>query len=204
MVKHNNVIPNQHFHKQWARRVKTWFDQPGKKKARRLARQAKAAAIAPRPVAGLLRPAVHCQTQKYNHRVRAGRGFTLQELKAAGVSPKLARTIGIAVDHRRVNKSEESLAANKARLQEYMSKLVVFPRGSKVKAGDTAKAEARAVPQLKGAILPISNTRNVEFVTVTDEMKAQRAYHVLRLEHNNAKMEGKRIKRAKDEEDAKK
>lgn len=55
--------------------------QPGQKKARRLARQAKAAAIAPRPVAGLLRPAVHCQTQKYNHRVRAGRGFTLLELK---------------------------------------------------------------------------------------------------------------------------
>jgi large subunit ribosomal protein L13e len=204
MVKHNNVIPNLHFHKQWARRVKTWFDQPGQKKARRLARQAKAAAIAPRPVAGLLRPAVHCQTQKYNHRVRAGRGFTLQELKAAGVSAKQARTIGIAVDHRRSNKSVESLEANVARLQEYMSKLVVFPRGSKVKAGDASKAEARAVPQLKGDILPISAKKQVEFVKITDEMKAQRAYHVLRLEHNNAKMQGKREKRARDEEEAKK
>ena len=43
----------------------------------------KAAAIAPRPVAGLLRPVVHCQTIRYNARVRAGRGFTLDELKVS-------------------------------------------------------------------------------------------------------------------------
>lgn len=27
MVKHNNVIPNGHFHKDWQARIKTWFDQ---------------------------------------------------------------------------------------------------------------------------------------------------------------------------------
>lgn len=27
MVKHNNVLPNGHFHKKWQRRVRTWFDQ---------------------------------------------------------------------------------------------------------------------------------------------------------------------------------
>lgn len=27
MVKHNNVVPNGHFHKKWQRRVRTWFDQ---------------------------------------------------------------------------------------------------------------------------------------------------------------------------------
>eukprot|EP00013_Stygamoeba_regulata_P022054 CAMPEP_0177660452 /NCGR_PEP_ID=MMETSP0447-20121125/18049_1 /TAXON_ID=0 /ORGANISM="Stygamoeba regulata, Strain BSH-02190019" /LENGTH=52 /DNA_ID=CAMNT_0019165521 /DNA_START=42 /DNA_END=197 /DNA_ORIENTATION=+ len=52
MVKHNNVVPNVHFHKDWARRVKTWFDQPGKKKSRRIARTKKAARIFPRPVKG--------------------------------------------------------------------------------------------------------------------------------------------------------
>ena len=41
----------------------------------------KAAAIAPRPAAGLLRPVVRCATQKYNMKTRLGRGFTLQELK---------------------------------------------------------------------------------------------------------------------------
>jgi hypothetical protein len=54
--------------------------QPGKKVSRRNARQAKAAAVAPRPI-DRLRPVVRCPTIKYNRRVRAGRGFTLAELK---------------------------------------------------------------------------------------------------------------------------
>jgi len=110
MVKHNNVVPNGHFRKDWQRQVKTWFHQPAQKKARRLARKAKAAAVAPRPV-GLLRPVVHCSTQKYSSKIRAGRGFSLDELKEAGISKKLARTIGIAVDHRRTNKSVEAMQA---------------------------------------------------------------------------------------------
>ena len=81
--KRNGMIPNAHFKKHWQRRVKTWFDQPGKKKTRRLKRLKKAAEVAPRPAAGLLRPIVHCPTFKYNSRVRAGKGFTLEELKVA-------------------------------------------------------------------------------------------------------------------------
>jgi len=81
MVKHNNVVPNVHFHKKWALRVKTWFDQPGKKQSRRIARAKKAARIFPRPVDGLLRPVVHSQTQRYNAKQRLGRGFTFEEIK---------------------------------------------------------------------------------------------------------------------------
>jgi hypothetical protein len=58
------VIPNQHFHKKWARRVKTWLDQPSQKKIRRERRKDKAAKLAPRPSSGPLRPLVHCPTQK--------------------------------------------------------------------------------------------------------------------------------------------
>merc|ERR1712230_257687 len=76
---------------------------------RRNARLSKAAAVAPRPV-DKLRPIVRCPTLKYNHRVRAGRGFTLTELKEAGIPRKLAPTIGISVDARRQNLSTESLA----------------------------------------------------------------------------------------------
>ena len=79
--KRNGMIPNAHFKKHWQRRVRTWFDQPGRKKTRRLKRLKKAAETAPRPATGLLRPVVHCPTFKYNSRVRAGRGFTLEELK---------------------------------------------------------------------------------------------------------------------------
>lgn len=46
-----------------------------------LARQEKAVKNFPRPTAGPLRPVVHGQTLKYNMKVRAGRGFSLEELK---------------------------------------------------------------------------------------------------------------------------
>ena len=83
MVKHNNVIPNQHFHKKWSStsrgplKVKCYFNQPAQKKVRRLKRAEKAAAIAPRPSDGALRPAVACPTNRYNSKVRLGRGFNL-------------------------------------------------------------------------------------------------------------------------------
>ena len=80
MVKHNNVIGNGHFKKDWQLRVKTWFNQPAQKNQRRQKRVAKAKQMAPRPLESL-RPAVRCQTIKYNRKIRAGRGFTADELK---------------------------------------------------------------------------------------------------------------------------
>ena len=79
--KRNNMIPNGHFHKDWQRYVRTWFNQPARKKRRSDNRIKKARRIAPRPVGGSLRPVVRCPTFKYNTRVRSGRGFTLQELQ---------------------------------------------------------------------------------------------------------------------------
>ncbi|KAJ1568111.1 60S ribosomal protein L13 [Nowakowskiella sp. JEL0078] len=157
-MKGNNVLPNVHLRKDWQLRVKTWFDQPGAKKRRRLNRIKKAALIAPRPIDGLLRPVVRGPTLKYNTKLRAGRGFTLEELKAAGIRRKEARSIGISVDHRRRNRSVESLESNKARLQEYQSRLIVFPKkAGKPKAGDSIDASALAsTKQLKGPILPIT------------------------------------------------
>lgn len=45
-------------------------------------RAAKAAKVYPRPP-GKLRPVVHSQTQKYNVKMRAGKGFTLDELRVS-------------------------------------------------------------------------------------------------------------------------
>jgi large subunit ribosomal protein L13e len=44
-AKRNNVIPNGHFHKDWQRYVKTWFNQPARKIRRRQNRIAKAAKV---------------------------------------------------------------------------------------------------------------------------------------------------------------
>ena len=51
----------------------------------------------------------------------------------------MARTIGIAVDYRRRNKSVESLQPNVQRLKEYRSKLIIFPKKqSKPRKGDAS------------------------------------------------------------------
>merc|ERR1711988_487811 len=124
-MKHNNQIHSvRKFRKYWQRYVKTWFDQPARKKRRRTVRAKKAAAVAPRPVAGCIRPLVHGATVKYNAKVRIGRGFSLAELKDAGIGKLEARSLGIAVDHRRRNRSEGK-QANLQRLKEYKANLVV-------------------------------------------------------------------------------
>ncbi|KAK7850385.1 60s ribosomal protein l13-1 [Quercus suber] len=146
MVKHNNVIPNGHFKKHWQNYVKTWFNQPARKERRRIARQKKAVKIFPRPTTGKLRPIVHGQTLKYNMKVRSGRGFSLEELKAAGIPKKYAQSIGIAVDHRRRNRSLEGLQANVQRLKTFKAKLVVFPRRvGKFKAAGIPKKYAQSI-----------------------------------------------------------
>ncbi|KAJ4775000.1 60S ribosomal protein L13 [Rhynchospora pubera] len=202
MVKHNNVIPNGHFKKHWQNYVRTWFNQPARKTRRRIARQKKAVKIFPRPTAGPLRPIVQCQTLKYNMKSRAGRGFTLEELKAAGIPKKFAPTIGISVDHRRKNRSLEGLQANVQRLKTYKAKLVVFPRRArKFKAGDSAPEELATATQVTGEYLPIvPEKRIVDLVKVTDEMKSFKAYGKLRVERMNQRQIGARLKKAAEAE----
>lgn len=77
----NGQIPNAHYSKGYLTHVKTWFNQPMRKKRRRRTRVIKARKIAPKPVGGLLRPIVRCPTFKYHTKIRAGRGFSLAELK---------------------------------------------------------------------------------------------------------------------------
>ncbi|KAL1495294.1 hypothetical protein AB1Y20_017154 [Prymnesium parvum] len=197
MVKGNNVVANAHFHKVcWQNHVKTWFNQAARKHRRRAARQAKAAAIAPRPTAGLLRPAVHPPTIKYNYKLRAGRGFTFAELKEAGVPRKEARSIGIAVDHRRRNRSAESLQLNVQRLKEYKSKLLVFPRNrAKPKAGDADAAALGSATQLTGALLPLPAASSaVQAVPITKEMKEEAAFHKIRMARADYRLFGVRQK----------
>jgi ribosomal protein L13E len=118
--------------------VRTWFDQPGRKLRRRTARKTKAATLGVRPTS-LLRPAVRAQTVRYNRKVREGRGFTLAELKEAGIGRKEARGVGVVVDHRRRNLSEEGKKINVDRLKAYKARLIVFPRkAGKPKTGDSS------------------------------------------------------------------
>ncbi|KAH9802305.1 60S ribosomal protein L13-1 [Citrus sinensis] len=167
-----------------------------------VARQKKAVKIFPRPTAGPLRPVVHGQTLKYNMKLRAGRGFTLEELKAAGIPKKLAPTIGVSVDHRRKNRSLEGLQSNVQRLKTYKAKLVVFPRRArKFKAGDSAPEELATATQVQGPYMPITLEKpTVDLVKVTQDMKSFKAYDKLRIERANERHFGARLKKAAEAE----
>jgi len=200
MVKHNNQVPNAHFHKKWQFYVKTWFNQPGRKLRRRKARAEKAKAVFPRPSAGTLKPVVRGQSIKYNSKTRVGRGFTLAELKEAGIPAKFAPSIGIAVDHRRKNRSLEGMQANVARLKAYRSNVVIFPRNSKKpKAFEASAEDVKAVAQHTGPILPVTAEKpTTQVVKITKDMQDAKAYAKLRVERMNARLEGVRAKKARD------
>jgi len=200
-MKHNNVLPNGHFHKDWARRVRTWFNQPGRKLRRRLTRTKKAASIAPRPIDGPLRPAVRCPTNKYNLKMRAGKGFTLEELKAAGIPRRMAPTIGIAVDHRRRNRSEEGMALNVRRLRAYQARLVVFPRRKgQIKNGDTNPADIAADTKWASkSVMPVEQLKLREKArAITDEERQTSQYKAQRKAWVDKRYHGIREKRAKE------
>lgn len=208
MVKHNNEIPHAHFKKDWQRNVITWFNQPGRKLRRRNNRAAKAKAVAPRPLQ-LLRPVVRCPTNKYNAKVRQGRGFTLDELKAAGVSRHEALSIGISIDYRRRNLSEGAFQDNVERLKLYKSKLVVFPRNptsKRVRKGDATKAEMAAATQnLTKAVLPVKKSLGrIKPRMITPQEKDAVVTEVLRKALTDGKLWGQRLVRQKAKEEAKK
>jgi large subunit ribosomal protein L13e len=132
--------------------------------------------MSPRPIQKL-RPVVSATTRRYAGKVRYGRGFTLDELKAAGISAGFARTVGIAVDHRRTNTSAEQLQLNTERLSTYKSKLILFPlKEGKAKKGQINDSTAEALKgpaasaQVSGRVMPrASPAQATEYVAITKE-----------------------------------
>jgi large subunit ribosomal protein L13e len=152
-------------------------------------------------VGGALRPIVRCPTFKYNTRVRAGRGFTIEELKAAGINKRVARTLGIAVDYRRRNKTVGSLQLNVQRLKEYRAKLILFPKKlSKPKKGDSTEEQLKLATQLKGrTVLPIHVLPKREKArAITEAEKKYSAFNALRQARAHKRLAGSRAKKAKE------
>ncbi|KAG1864273.1 60S ribosomal protein L13 [Suillus subalutaceus] len=181
---HNNVLHSNHFRKDWQRRVRTWFDQPGRKLRRRTARKTKATALGVRPLT-LLRPAVRAQTVRYNRKVREGRGFTLAELKEVGINRKEALGVGIVVDHRRRNLSEEGKKLNVERLKAYKAK------GADLEAETTHTHLPLPAPYAHEAPRKI-----------TDNERSFEAFKTLRVVRADARYAGvRKIRAAKKEEE---
>lgn len=195
-MKHNNVLHNVHRVKCSGKYIKTALDQAGRKKRRLLARRKKAAKAGITPV-GYLRPLVHMPSRRYNYKVRMGRGFTLQELKTAGISKKVAMSIGIAVDHRRCNRCAESLNLNVQRLKTYLSKLVMIPRKKTANKGFSGIPDDTPREKLATMVLKQQKIKDVMPVVqpftheapraVTSEEAAAHSYMKLRQARKAAK-----------------
>ena len=159
----------------------------------------------PRPIQKL-RPVVSSCTRRYAGKVRYGRGFTLAELSAAGLSATFARTVGIAVDHRRTSTSEEQLQLNTERLNTYKAKLILFPRHEgKVKKGLINDADeqqlksASASNQPSGKLLPKAvAAAEDKFEAITADMKKSNAHSDARIAWTNARYAGRRQKKAEE------
>merc|ERR1711924_19843 len=144
--------------------------------------------------------------QRHNFKLRLGKGFTLDELKEAGIPKLLAPTIGIAVDTRRKNRCMESLNTNVERLKLYKSKLLLFPRKSGTKAakkGDTLRAELKNVAQnTHKQIIPIPRTDLQEKArAITADDKATNAFKTMRRARVDARLWGKRNKKVAGDEE---
>merc|ERR1711964_535146 len=108
--------------------------------------------------------------------------------------------VGITVDHRCKNRSTEGLQENVNRLKLYKTKLMVLPRKSKAKKGDTTRAEAENVPQnTHKEIIPLpKSTIKEKARAITADEKAFSAKDKLRRMWSDKHYDGKRRKRATD------
>ncbi len=212
MVRHNNMLPNVHLGKDWQEKVKTWFNQPGRKHRRQLKRAAKAAKVAPNPT-HTLKPIVRGQTNKYNNKIRLGRGFTKEELKKAGIlSLNYARSIGIAIDLRRKDTSNEAQTANVNRLKEYLAKMILYPRKKADKKAVVKEAteEQLKAPEAKEqntckCVIPLPKEEvGYTFAPITKEMKSANVYKTQRTEIKTAQGFYKRMEARKQKLAAKK
>jgi len=204
MVKGNNAIPKvhqrKHYHPSSSQKgnIKVFLSQPKRAETRRRLRVQKAKRVFPRPLK-MLRPVVACPTVRYNFRKRLGRGFSIEEIRASGISPRYAATIGIRVDNRRKNISEEALKSNTDRLKAYLSKLVLFPLSRKAVAkGEATAAEqktvvrdrtrtTRAATSPKGVRVAVAPVRKV-----TKKEQAVGAYKFLKKNISAARFIGER------------
>jgi ribosomal protein L13E len=167
-------ISNIHFRKKWHLHVKTWFNQKCRKIRRRKNRCKKVRSKFPNSIPLNLRPIVHGQTAKYNFKKKIGRGFTVEELKSAGINANVATTIGLTVDRRRRNRCREACDENVSHLQEFLIRLDQHP--SRTNTTEECKNKLMATPMNK-------------YIMETTRVNT---YSYLRLERMKNRIEGKR------------
>lgn len=186
----SKTLSNVHLNKDWQEKVKTFFNQPAKKLKRRQVRAAKAKKLGPNPTHAL-RPAVRGQTRRYNNKIKLGRGFTISELKLAGIrGVEYARSIGIAIDTRRKDTCSETQKMNAERIKEYVSKMILYPRKNNDKKPQVLEATADQLKSVEAtqqnttrSVIPLPKAESAfSWTAITKQMKDDIVYKRLRKE----------------------
>ena len=123
--------------------------------------------------------------------------------QSAKIGKLEAKSLGIAVDARRRNRSQEGLSANTQRLKDYRANLVVFPRNSKKLKNGWAKDSSEIAPQLQDKVImaPVAAAPSVETRKITSDEASANTTQKLKAAWNDARLVGFREKRAKERAD---
>ena len=165
-MRNNSGIPKKTTKKHWQRHVKTWFHHPFAVARRAASRKEKAEQLQKRPLYWF-RPVVSCLTAKHSGQFRLGLGFTLEELKAAGLTVTDAKKFRIRVDKRRKDRNRETLEKNRDRLLMFKDALIVKTPSIMKKISDDEKKRLNEkfaeCEQIKTrAIIPFDTGRKVK------------------------------------------
>lgn len=137
-----------------------WFNQPAQKRKRRQLREIKAKKQFPMPLEKLA-PVIRQPTQRHNHKIRLGRGFTEEEIKKAGLEFKYALAIGIKYDKRRKDRNMETFDRNVNRIKDYVANVKVYKNRREAKADNASS--------YKGIIFPVKNERpKTQFINISE------------------------------------
>ncbi|THU72351.1 hypothetical protein C4D60_Mb04t11180 [Musa balbisiana] len=245
MVKHHNVVPNEHFKKHWRNYVKTWFNQPARKMRRRIGKNICVPSLylhsswsTPVDLKILSfgfnsTPEESCEdistsncwtalsycsmSDKYNTKSRAGRGFTLEELKVSADRVSVTGSNSIYFTGR--DSAPEELATATQVHGQYMPIVCEKPLVELVKVTGEMKsfkacakrmnkrevgvrlkkaAEKEETTRVHGQYMPIVCEKPlVELVKVTGEMKSFKAC----AKWMNKREVGVRLKKAAEKEE---
>jgi hypothetical protein len=133
----------------------------------------------------------------------------LKELKTAGITSTLyARSIGIALDTRRKDTSQETLNTNVTRLKDYLNRIILYPRGGQYDKQPIIKEatkERLSAPEAKfqnttKTVIPLPQSEAAISWVATKELAAAaktEVYKTLRKEWKTQKGVYKRLEAAK-------
>ena len=202
----SKTLANARFNKKINLKVRTYFSQPAKKLRRRQRRAERCRKLGPNPTHSL-RPAVRGMSRRYNNKIRLGRGFTVAELKLAGIKGvNYARSIGISIDKRRRDTCSETQKVNAERIKEYINKMILYPRK---KADKKPQIKEATEDQLKSAEAQSQNTTRtviplptlesgVSWSNISAEMKELKVYKTLRTEWKHQSGFYKKLEKRKE------